>query len=195
MANSVVAELSAVVDVETKSGDTPQAFANRLARAANNVKDDEWQGLSEPTQAWVNAALGAIENKTELPLPAGIEDLDLSGEQVELEDAIKASKQKDEKVKKSKGVKAEKVVKPEKPKKEAVAKPKSNGKRGPKGEFPETAKIVLKVKENPHRVKSKDYDKFAKLKSGMTLAAIAEAGVNRSYLRYAAERKLIEINA
>lgn len=187
--NSVIAELTAVVDVETKSGDTPQAFANRLARAANNVKDDEWQGLSEPTQAWVNAALGAIENKTELPLPSGIEDLDLSGkepEQADLEEAIEKAPKKPKKEKAPKEVKAAKPAKaPKTPKKVAVVNgAKTATPKGPRGLFVATDKIKIVAKENPFRKGSKSADWFAKYKAGMTVQDAIEAGVPRHHIRW-----------
>jgi len=186
--NSVVAELSAVVDVETKSGDTPQAFANRLARAANNVKDDEWQGLSEPTQAWVNSALSAIEEKTELPLPSGIEDLDLSGEpkQAELEDAIEAAPKKPKKGKEKvpKVAKPAKAAKPPKAEKKAKAANGSKTAPGPRGLFVSSDKIKIVAKENPFRKGSKSADWFDKYKAGMTVQDAIEAGVPRHHIRW-----------
>lgn len=205
---SAVAELTAVIDLETKKGENPHSFAERLARAANGLEDDDWATLSEETQLWVNTAIKAIQDKEEVPLPAGIEDLDLSGEETEeviTEDGeviaadevsaiveqkgngvkkVKASKAKAAPAKKAAAPKAKaaKAAKPTaKPAKKAAV---SGERRGPKGQFSGSDAIKLLAKENPFRPGTKSAGWYSKYKDGMTVDEAIKAGVPRHHTRW-----------
>lgn len=179
--HSVVAELSSVVDIAVSKDDTLEDIAENLARAANELKDDCWASLSEPTQAWVNLALEAIQAKKEVPMPEGIEDFDFGSAEEEVEESQPVKKE----VKEVKKAKAAKVPKPTK-----AAPPKTRAKsvegerRGPKHKYPDTAKIVVLAKENPYRENCKSYTAFAKYQKGMTIAEMAALGVTRDYIRW-----------
>lgn len=57
-----------------------------------------------------------------------------------------------------------------------------------------SAKIKVLVKENPHRKGSLDAKRYAKLNSGMTVAAAREEdGMTSRYLKYAEGRGIISI--
>jgi hypothetical protein len=56
-----------------------------------------------------------------------------------------------------------------------------------------TATIRLLSKDNPHRKTSGDFGKFRELATGMTVEKALAAGVDRGYLRYAAERQILSV--
>jgi hypothetical protein len=56
-----------------------------------------------------------------------------------------------------------------------------------------SAKITLVSGKNPHRAKTHDFAKYAKLKNGMTVEKALAAGVDRGYLRYGVGREILSI--
>lgn len=209
-------ELLEVTKVSRKEGEENQAFLSRVAKVANNLQDEDWRLLSETAQDWVNAANFASDHKQELP------DFEDEDRIEELLDAIKKEEEEDNKAgpkKKGKAVqdeeegetdvvtKSKKAAKangkaPAKAAKKAAGStakkagtksaPQGEG-RGRKGSFPLEAKITVKTKDNPHRTKSNDFEKFKKLKTGMTVGSAVDAGVDWGYLRYAVKRELVTV--
>lgn len=51
-----------------------QAFYKKLVAAADELDDEEWEGLSEGAQRWVNAAIDAINEGEAVPDPEDIEE-------------------------------------------------------------------------------------------------------------------------
>lgn len=173
IAEPVAVELSKVLNMRPKEDETPEAYAERMARKANDISDDDWGTLSNGTQVWVNEALGKIENGAKPPIPEGFKELG----------ALPPPK-------KPKTPKA-----PKQPKKAGEVTVEKGVRPGPKGNFDLTSVINLKDEANPHREGTMDHGKFAKIKSGMTVGAVLEAGVERSYLRYLIRLDKAEIRA
>ena len=186
---TVFAELQKLMGLEQKPGEAAPDFAERLALKGNNLKDDEWESLSEAAQRWVNTALTALEDKDDIPLPDGLiveEDGEASPEQEaaeeEAQEAAPAKAKKKSSAKKAAPAKAAKVVK-------------TNGgaKPGPKGTFEAADKIKVLAKENPYREGTKGAGWFGAYKTGMTVQAAMEAGVPRHHLRFDMKHKNISI--
>jgi len=202
---TVRSDLEDLLQLEMKSGETAAAYAKRLAVAANGIGDGEWETLEEATQAWVNAALEAVENKTEIPLPEG-----LSEEAPPEEEAAPA--EADDPPAKTNGKEAK-----AKPAKKSAAKPKAAAKKaagpaktaapkkakgkatpkgshpGPKGLFERGDKIKLLTKENPFRSGTKCAGWWDKLKDGMTVDAAIAAGVPRHHIRWELTLEYVKI--
>jgi len=60
-------------------------------------------------------------------------------------------------------------------------------------QFRADAKISVLAQENPKRKGSAAHRRFAKYKSGQTVAEALTAGVQREYLRWDARRKFIKV--
>lgn len=163
---TVVADLTALLKLEPKETESADDFAARLARKANDIKDDDWQTLEEKTQEWVNAALSAIEKGKPVPLPEGLEAVDGDDEDEDTTEEVV------------------KVVK----KKEKVAKPKTRGKR-----FASSDKITILVKANPYRANTQSAAWFDNYKPGMTVKDAVEAGTPRHHIRWDQTRGNIKI--
>lgn len=88
---TVLKELSDVTKVKQKKDEEASAFLKRLALKANDLQDNEWEKLAEPTQLWVNSALDAIQHSKPLPTPADLV-VEEKEEQVEIEKKPKAEK-------------------------------------------------------------------------------------------------------
>lgn len=214
MANKIEKELVALTKVKRKDGESNQDFFRKLFDKANVVTDDEWKALSEPTQKWVNAAGDAVEGTTTIPnfdgevvedeAPVEEAEAESTGgkgeepgesEEAEAEEdpkpAKKAAKKGDTDVAtaKTNGAKAapKKASAKKAGAKDDVAKP------GRKGTYPLTAKITLKVKENPHRAGTTLHKMFAKYKNGMTVQQALDAGVVWANLRYLSSLDTIKI--
>lgn len=175
-------ELVAATKVRSKAGEPEEDFAARLLNKANDLSESVWAGLSPEAQLWVNTAVDAKESANPLPALPPAETGD--------EPPVKAAKAA--KAPKVAKVKAEKAPKAEKPAKAAKA-PNVKAPRGKGGTPDDAARIKLAVKANPHRVTSKDFGKFAKLSSGMTVGTAIAAGVDRGYIRYAIERAILTV--
>ena len=186
---TVFAELQKLMGLEQKPGEAALDFAERLALKGNNLKDDEWESLSEAAQRWVNTALTALEDKDDIPLPDGL--IVEGGEEAlpeqeaaeeEAQEAAPAKAKKKSSAKKAAPAKAAKVVK-------------TNGgaKPGPKGTFEAADKIKVLAKENPYREGTKGAGWFGAYKTGMTVQAAMEAGVPRHHLRFDMKHKNISI--
>lgn len=176
---SVVVGLQGALHLEPKAGDTQQSFAERLARKANDMKDDAWEALDQDAQVWVNKALEAIERKKAVPLPKGIDTIQFPAKGAKPGATKKEPKKKSE-------VKGKASI---------VASPGADGRpvRGRVGRYLPSAKISIMAKENPHRATAKDHKKFGLLRAGMTVAEASEAGLERAYLRYIADEGHIAI--
>ena len=178
---TILDELQALLQLEQANGEAPLSYAKRMAVKANNLKDDEWQGLSEPAQKWVNDALEAVENKTEVPLPEGLE----AAAEPEAEEAVAEETEVDPPAGGKKPAKKKAVPKKVTVKKAAKPKASANGaKRGPKGGFAGTDKIKILTKENPFRAGTKSAAWWAKYENGMTVEAAIAAGVPRHHIRW-----------
>jgi hypothetical protein len=62
-----------------------------------------------------------------------------------------------------------------------------------KAAFKDDAKVKVLAKGNPKTKGSASYKRFAKYKSGMTVAAALKAGITRGDLRWDVERAFISI--
>lgn len=59
-------ELRELTGVKRKRGEDEQDYYERLARAANDVPDDEWDASDEATE-WCNAAADALNASSDIP--------------------------------------------------------------------------------------------------------------------------------
>lgn len=185
MAHKIEAELG-TFKVKRKDGEDDQSYFRRLFEKANTCTDDQWKALSEDTQKWVNAASAAVEEGNTIPNFDG-EVVEATAETSETADEDTMATKKEKGAAKSKaGAKKGGAAK-------AAAKTVNKGAVGRKGTYPLDAKITVKVKDNPHRESSKDYNKFKGLKTGMTVEKALAAGADWGYLRYAAGRELIAV--
>lgn len=198
MTATVVSELQALCALAAAESESQQDFARRLVVKANTIPDTDWETLSSATQVWVNSALEALEAKTALPLPPGIEALGLSEALFDAPSKPKAKKSAPTKKTPSKtSVKAAPASKKKAPAKPAAksAKQAAGGsRRGPRGNFSLSDKIT-EVAENPYRAGSKTHPIYNKYRNGMTVAAAIEAGVSRAHIRYDARRGNIKLVA
>jgi len=211
--SNVQSELAKVLKLKQKDGEDLDAYARRLAVAANKIPDDAWETLSEPAQLWVNAALKAIEKKEELPVLSNNGDTAeamSSEKEADPGEAAEGTKQGAPAQSEESDV-ATKSVKSSTKKKVAVAKPKKavatkapakvkgagvtgESHRGPKPKFAADAKIKLLVKENPHNEGSGRYKRWLKYKDGMTVAEAIKAGLKYVNLRYSVSDGHIKIS-
>ena len=194
---NVVEELQSLLELEVKPGESATAFAERLARKADDLKDDDWQTLTEATQRWVNSAIDAISSHSEIALPSGIDavegltDEEEEGSTVDNE-GVDMSKRP---AKKSGGKKLLKQIK--KAAKKFVA-ASGNGtqatKRGPKHKLSPSARITVLAKVNPHRPGSADFDRFNLYKSKMTVEEALKAGVRSRDINWHAAKGCIRVS-
>lgn len=189
---TVVSELQSVTNVSVRPGDTPEEYANRLVRKANDLTEDKWEVLEEDTQLWVNSAIEAIRKRRPIPLPPGIEELfpEADSEEAETpktERATSAGRKTATKAA-AKSEKAPAVAKP--------AKKKGIGKNtaGRKGKFSTDAVISLLVDKNPYRESSKAHEVFKKYKEGMTVSEAIEAGIGREHIRWSINHRHIKVS-
>ena len=173
-------QLQEVTGVTRAEAESEQDYLARIVLKVSKLPTEDWEKLDDAAQKWYNAAADVPRGD---PLP------DFDGA-VPTKAAPKKSAKKT--AKKASG--AKKAA--SNGAKKATAK---SGKetRGRKGAFPLEAKIAVKVKENPHRPKSKDFSKFKALEGrgngAVTVAKALESGADWGYLRYAVERELIAI--
>lgn len=197
---TVLSDLEGLLQLAQGDGEKPAAYAKRLAIAANGIADKDWETLEESTQAWVNEALEAVENKKPVPLPEGLE---VAAEAEAPEEDPPAEAEKPAKKVKAKAAPAKKAKAPAKPKvaakkaapaKKANGKPTAKGDRpGPKGRFGRTDKIKLLTKENPFRDGTKCAAWWEKLTDGMTVDAAIAAGVPRHHIRWEQTLEYVKI--
>lgn len=201
---SIYAELVDVLGLTQNEGEAAETFAERLALKANTLKDSDWETLTEPAQVWVNAALTALEEKKDIPLPEGMTTDEPGAEEVNPETGEITEATPTSKSKAKKKVAAKTKAKPASAEKKAAAgkltsvkasaaKPKAAkkvktangaGTPGPKGTFSRTGKIKIVVKENPYREGTKSRDWFAVYEDGMTVEAAIKAGAPRHHIRW-----------
>ena len=194
---NVVEELQSLLELEVKPDEGAQAFAERLARKADSLKDDDWATLSEATQRWVNSAIDAISGHTDIDLPSGIDTIEGLAEEEEGStvdnEGVDMSKRP---AKKSGGKKLLKQIK--KAAKKFVA-ASGNGtqataKRGPKHKLSPSARITVLAKTNPHRPGSADFDRFNLYKSKMTVEEALKAGVRSRDINWHAAKGCIRVS-
>ena len=184
---TVRSDLEELLQLELNPGEAPAAYAKRLAIAANNLSDDDWQSLGDgsATQIWVNDALEAVEKKKAIPLPEGLAEAKEASAEVEVKQEESALKTNGVASGKSSTKKAAAKA-PAKAKKAASAKKASTkgARPGPKGLFGMDSKIKIVAKENPFREGSKGFSWFKKYQNGMTVSAAVAAGVPRAQVRW-----------
>lgn len=167
MTETVAEVLVEVLNVKPRADETAEAFAERLAKKANDISDVAWEGLTEDAQRWVNTALEAIEAKKVCPTLPGAEAVLPAAQEQDVAPA-KTAKKKKAKAKAAK-----------------LAKPAVEGQpRGPKGKFALGDKITVTAEANPFREGTKCFGWFAPIKSGMTVKEAIEAGTTRAHIRY-----------
>jgi hypothetical protein len=215
----IESELTGVTGTQRSEFADDQAFFAAIVKDGNNLfkieetkqkaegQDEEsasWSKLSTKAQNWFNTALDNLEADTPI--------LDFNGEIKDAAEAAPAAKApkavgKPPAAKKAPAKKAAakktapaKAAAPAKTAPKAAVKTaaksvaKTNGAgRGRKGSFPLDAKIVLTGKENPHGASTGNYNKYKKLKPGMTVQAALDAGVDWGYLRYGTEREFLAV--
>lgn len=181
---TVRSDLEGLLQLALNPGEAPAAYAKRLAIAANGLEDDQWGLLEEPTQAWVNDALEAVEKKKAIPLPEGLEEVVAEPEAAAAPAKVNGSAKKKSAV--TAPAKPKVAAKKAAPAKKGKGKaPPAKGDRpGPKGLFARGDKIKLLTKENPFREGTKCANWWAKMKDGMTVDAAIAAGVPRHHIRW-----------
>ena len=212
--SNVKSELAKVLKLKQKDGEDLDAYARRLAVAANKIPDDAWETLSEPVQLWVNDALKAIEKKEDLPALTNGEDVEVASSEKEAdpgeaaegsEQEAPAQSEESEVAKKSVKASPKKKATVVKPKKSVATKasakaktkvkatsPKTSGKRGPKGPYAADLKIKVLVK-NPKREGTATAKQFDKYKTGMTVAEAGAAGFSAKSLSWDSKHGFIKI--
>lgn len=136
---TVYDELSKATEVTPKDGEEAAAFSKRLAKAVDKLGDDEWKGLSDDAQNWVNDVVDAVAKKTKVPTVPGFPGADEDDEE---EPAPKSAKKADKKAaakteSKDKGKTAAKSAKPAKAESaKPAAKTKAKGANGASKERP-----------------------------------------------------------
>jgi hypothetical protein len=193
---TIFEELTDLLGLEMKDGEPAPDFAERLALKANNIKDNDWETLTEKAQVWVNSALTALEEKTDLP---ALEGLYLETEEVSKSDVEGQELENDPPTQKPKAKKKAVTAlttafKAKKPKIEKKAVSTGGGRPGPKSMFADNAKIKVLVDKNPKRAGSESALRFAKYKTGQTVAEAFEAGLSSADLRYDTLHKFITIS-
>lgn len=61
-------ELIDATSLKRKVAEKPQAWMTRLIKAAQDLAEDDWEKLTEPTQLWVNAGTKAIKAEKDIPV-------------------------------------------------------------------------------------------------------------------------------
>lgn len=65
--SKIEAELKKATEVARKRGEDEQDYLERLAKAANELADADFNSLSEETDTWLNSAFDALEAKKDIP--------------------------------------------------------------------------------------------------------------------------------
>lgn len=175
---TTIGELQPILKLTPKKGETRTAFSERLARKANDMAEDAWESLEQPTQVWVNSAIEALASSKAIPLPTGIDEV-LPEEE---EEAPAPAKKKAPTTKAAAG----------KPSKKAPV-PAKGTSGGPKGKFSREDKIKVNVAANPFREGCKAHDWFGKIKDGATVDQAIAAGAPRHHIRWASALGHIKI--
>lgn len=168
MAVSVVNELQATLKIEPEQGETALGYAERLARAANRLSNDDWGTLDSSTQRWINTALEAITKKRKIPIPKGLEAL--------FTEPAKGDS-KETRVAKAEAKKA---------KREARL-------GATRSKFSRMDEIIVDTDINPYRKGTQSEAWFNVYRTGMTVAEAQEAGVPRHHIRWDFKRGNIKI--
>lgn len=197
----LLTELMSATRVETRPGETPAEFAQRLARKANDLTDDKWESLHNDTQAWANSAIESLRAKKNIPLPEGIEALfpdedDKDPLEAEPdEDGVIPDELEGEPTPKPQ-VKAKTKAAPKAAAKTAKVKAAPASKAtGRRGKFKEGAKItIVSGKEEPFRAGTKCAEWFSYIRTGMTIAEAVAAGAPRNHVRWAHSNGFIKID-
>ena len=174
-------QLQEVTGVTRAEAESEQDYLARIVLKVSKLPTEDWEKLDDDTQKWYNAAADVPRGE---PLP------DFDG-------AVPTTAKKPAKATKKAAKKASPAKKAASNGAKKVGAKSGKETRGRKGAFPLEAKIAVKVKENPHRPKSKDFSKFKALEGrgngAVTVAKALESGADWGYLRYAVERELIAI--
>ncbi len=75
MATSIARELADLAQITPNKGEDAQAFLSRLAVGVNEADEAEWKKMSGKAQKWANNAVDAIEAKTDIVAPDGLDAL------------------------------------------------------------------------------------------------------------------------
>ena len=130
---SILSELQEACGIKRLKKDTVDSLRLRISKKVEDLSDDDWDGLSEDSQIWCNAAVKALSKNQDVPpFPDEIEDDDPedSEDEDEVEEVkpkkkakAKAAEKSETKTKEKKGrLKPEVAEKPETKVKEKRAK-------------------------------------------------------------------------
>lgn len=206
---SVFEEVCTITKLKPKAEEPYKDFAWRLVRKIKDLSDDDWESLSKAAQDWNNETVTKLNSEDdELPELEGYgsdaEEAEASEESTDGGEEEATPPPKSQKAPRKR--KATAPAAPPPPKKEASKAPpkaaappkakaaKKNAEeaaRGRPGLFPTTATITILVQENPKRANSEAAKRFAKYKTGQTVAEALEAGVSWRDLRFDSEKKFI----
>lgn len=90
-------ELQAVTACKPKKGEGRQDYLTRLQEATQGIKDDEWEGLSQPAQQWANDAANAVKEEEDIEDFADDESEEEKDDDKEQEESVKKSTKKADK--------------------------------------------------------------------------------------------------
>lgn len=204
-------ELGREFKLRPEPGESHDAFAVRAALRVNKCSDPEWERLSNDLQRWTNKALEARDTHAAIPELVGFRATAVAEETAadagggeppaaesaaedtaEAEDGANATPYAKGKSKRAPS-KTRSVVK-QKPAKEA--KVSSGGRDAPRGwgaAYPLNAKIVVLVKQNPHRDGTARAARWPKYRTGMTVKEALSAGFSSTDLRHGVRDKHIKV--
>jgi hypothetical protein len=189
---TVIAELQEILKLTPKAKETQNAFAERVARKANDMHNDDWEGLAQDTQLWVNAALAAIEAKKAVPLPTGIDAVVPAAEDATDEDEAEEAPAKPAK-RPGRAVPAKAAPKGKPAQKGSKKAPEPRTHAGRAGRFNPEAKIKVLTEGNPYRKGSKSDGWFEQYKNDFTVKQAVEAGTPLRHLRWAVDNDYLKI--
>ena len=67
MTSKIRNEITSLLDLEEDSYSSTDEYHKAIAAAASKLSDDDWEGLSEDAQDWINEASSAINDGDDLP--------------------------------------------------------------------------------------------------------------------------------
>lgn len=179
---SIASELAEVAKCPPKKGEDEQSYLKRLVTAVNALQDEEWKQISEKAQSWANEAIDAIEAKTDVPAPTGLEDV--------MKRTAEAAGKKPAAKKTAANGKAPTKAKAPATKKTAAKKSKGEAKVGGRPRFSDDATVRWKTKELPEGNRNKYKDK---VKEGMKFGAIRKDKTLFRVTKYWRRKGFIEL--